>query len=66
MEWISVEDKLPEGDCLVWVEDDGHAGCRFHIANCHKSVTVVGNHFSFDMPKITHWQPLPEEPKGKE
>jgi hypothetical protein len=65
-QWISVEDiPLPDsGDCLVYLE--GRLGRederRYHVANCHENVTVVGNHFILDMPKVTHWRPLPSPP----
>jgi len=72
MEWISVEDRLPESQNIYlasW-DYDGHKGIvgeAYHdgsnkwvfpfYAN-EKDVMTV-------MPNVTHWQPLPEPPKGE-
>lgn len=61
-EWISVEDRQPEGMCLVFLEEE-RAHSRIHAAKFKGSLAIVGGHFAFDMPKITHWMPLPEPPK---
>lgn len=59
MEWISVNDRLPEpgedvlvcnhwGDIdtdMVWINPDGKT------------------EFYFDKTNVTHWMPLPEPPK---
>jgi len=65
-EWISINDELPEGDCLVYLEPDGHGTARMHTASYHPNLTTIGNHFSFDMPKVTHWRPLPPCPTTKD
>lgn len=63
-EWISVDDRLPEGRCLVLCESRQSEDClSMHTAEYMENATIVGNHFDFDMPKVTHWQPLPEPPK---
>lgn len=61
-EWISVEDRLPEGQCLVWLEKKASFN-QMHTAYYGGNVTIIAGHFGFDMPKVTHWQPLPEPPK---
>jgi len=66
MEWVSIEDKHPEGDCLVYLEDDGLNTSRMQAANYHRNITTIGNHFYFDMPNVTHWMPLPEPPKEED
>ena len=62
MEWISVEDvPISDGDWLVLVEDG-----KMHVAHIRENLSVVGGYFSFDMPKITHYHPLPEPPERRE
>lgn len=63
MDWISVEDRLPEGDCLVYIEEEA-LGLRIHAATYHKNLAYIGGHFHFDMPAVTHWMPLPDPPKA--
>ena len=60
-EWISVEDRLPEGNCLVYLEKK-ESFHRIHTACYGGSVTIIAGRFDFDMPKVTHWMPLPEPP----
>jgi hypothetical protein len=59
-EWISVEDRLPEGDCLVFTPGER---TKMHTASYHHNVVIIGSHFKFDREPVTHWQPLPEPPK---
>lgn len=64
-EWISVEDRLPEGkvNCLVhykhaYCDNDGYwaIGVSFYD----------GNEFHIGLEyKVTHWMPLPKAPKMK-
>lgn len=63
MEWISVEDRLPEenGTYLIAVK----GGCTTHITG----FDIEDNEFChnvFRKSDITHWMPLPEPPKPKE
>ena len=78
MEWISVNDKLPEYDIMVlWIREDGlifiadidHDNDWYHFQE------IYGNDcLGFDSSKmmedtievkITHWMPLPKPPKTK-
>lgn len=67
MEWISVEDKpIPEsGNYLVYVvSSETRVGRnRIHVAEMGKNISVVGQHFDFDMPDVSHWALLPKPPK---
>ena len=59
MEWISVNDKLPEkiGDYYVW-PDSARKPRRFNGKN------FVGGDYSGSWEIFpTHWRPLPEPPK---
>lgn len=60
-EWISINDRPPEGECLVFLEKN-MLGMRIHTANFEKNVQLIGGRFEFDAPKITHWMPLPVPP----
>lgn len=62
-EWISVEDRLPEGDCLVIVEAMERISLSMHTAGYHSNINIIGGRFEFDMPPVTHWMPLPEPPQ---
>ena len=59
MDWIKVEDRLPEEDGLFIVYGNcTGSGVGFDMATFDKE----DNHFNkFNQP--THWMPLPEEPK---
>ena len=63
-EWISVEDRLPEGECLVYLAETRLG--RVHSANYDAGVPTIGFGFAFDAPAVTHWMPLPEPPTDKE
>jgi hypothetical protein len=68
MGWISVKDRKPEGDCIVRCEgvqrfmSDEKREPTLHVAKYHPNIVVIGNHFEFDMPKVTHWLPISELP----
>lgn len=59
--WISVDERKPEGLCLVYLTESALRS-RFHVALYSEKVAIIGGHFAFDMPKPTHWMPLPETP----
>jgi len=65
-EWISVKDRLPEGDGFVLV----YWKRRFILRNCddlsHPSgIEPVLEEWLriYGHPFVTHWMPLPEPPK---
>jgi len=60
-EWISVEDRKPEGDCLVFLDKES-LGRRIHSAK-YCNIVLIGHHFHWDCTKVTHWMPLPAAPK---
>ncbi len=64
MDWISVEDKLPEviidknGRCncvLIYKKDGFDCGSDFQVWNTE--------YFNINPFEITHWMPLPDPPK---
>jgi hypothetical protein len=61
-EWISVEDKEPEGYCLIKL-DGKMLGLTIHSANyTNKNMVTVAGLFIWDLTsKVTHWKPLPKE-----
>lgn len=65
MQWISVEDRLPEygEDVLVYYAGDGieppHVGKTCRLYNMRFLLEGVYG-------QVTHWMPLPEPPRPKE
>ena len=64
-EWISVDDRLPEekSNYIVYYK---HAFCddENHVGIC--VCFYDGNEFEMDfLHKVTHWQYLPQPPKGE-
>lgn len=66
MEWISVNDKLPNktGWCVCLMKD-------FDVPMTHYWINE-GKNFNMDdsgrweeLDDVTHWMPLPQPPKGK-
>lgn len=55
MEWISVEERLPE----PWVEVLVYRGADWPVVSCETDTNGNWLHFF----NITHWMPLPEPPK---
>lgn len=66
--WISVEERLPEvdpryGEIEVLVHmDDGFIATTTYA----ESSTSIGFELWAESGEVTHWQPLPEPPKGSE
>ena len=64
MQWVSVVDKLPEkdDDVLVWV---GVTCVRACIGNTPygQAWYLVDKHCYLNMYNVTHWMPLPPNPK---
>lgn len=68
-QWISVEERLPEGDLLVLVIVSGRVG------NIHLDRAIELAEFSMDEgwilemwpewenPTVTHWKPMPKGPE---
>ena len=65
MKWtkITKENQPPMGECLVYLEEKTD-GSHYHVAIYHPNLVLIGGHFEFDMPAVTHWRPLPEKPNG--
>jgi len=66
MEWISVEDRLPEDNdqYLVKVPNSPFNRKGFAVSGFSKSIKP---NFSYDrthMDSVTHWMPLPNPPEA--
>lgn len=74
MEWVSVEDRLPElpkGEwalkMIIAADESGHVSPMFYERAIVRGKTVYRWKFYWDRiadTKVTHWMPLPEPPKG--
>lgn len=63
-EWRPIETVPLDGTAvLVYLEEPRHHS-RVHAAFFLPNVScgVIGGLFGFDMPRPTHWMPLPSEP----
>ena len=61
--WISVEDRLPDGDVasvLIYTNDGGVAEGQYYP--CIKAWKQF--RWSVEDANVTHWKPLPDPPKG--
>ena len=61
--WISVDSykDVPIGRWLVQVEDHEYSDNNMHVMTSRKNLTLIGNYFAFDMPRVIAYQPLPPE-----
>ena len=64
--WISVKDRLPENDqwVLCFVKDKSFGTFRVFQWNYIDWQWNDGNEW-YDEYDITHWMPLPKQPKGE-
>ena len=64
-EWISVKDRLPDGNepVLVYAEDGVITVCSLVIADAFanpKNLKMWEDNDGYDVCDVTHWMPLPE------
>lgn len=59
--WVSVEERLPKGltPVITYPNENGEVFYSFF----REPNSFVGEH---PLVKVTHWQPLPEPPKGEQ
>lgn len=64
IDWISVDDGLPEksGEYLTW--HNGYFGLINYNAELHGWNIMHHDDRSTEIKSVTHWMPLPEAPKG--
>lgn len=66
-EWQDIENAPKDGTFLVWLEEPDHIHrSQVAVARFHPNVKFLNGQFSFDMPKPTHWMPLPPSPSDTE
>jgi hypothetical protein len=68
MEWISVEDRLPEQrDIVLIIRTNKYAPVielAFHVPGFFNEWTLMSDPMNFENDlKITHWMPLPDIPE---
>lgn len=60
--WISVEEALPEPETCVLVFS-GFDGARYQCTGFLSDGKWLYDHDDTEIPRVTHWMPLPEPPK---
>lgn len=65
MEWVNIEDRLPEKPMpvIVYIADRGSV--MLTNFNGDFALVRVGYEIGFSAHGVTHWMPLPEPPKGE-
>ena len=64
--WISVEDRLPPyGERVIVINEAYEAKHGYTRYNCGVTVRDPRLNFMFWGYRVTHWQYLPEPPKGE-
>jgi hypothetical protein len=59
--WISIEDRLPElFENVLTIDSEGKI-----FINWLEEITENKSYFAYGGGSVTHWQPLPEPPKGE-
>lgn len=65
-EWLPI-DTVPYGIPILVLlekrEDHGELDCRIQHAIYHENITIIGDHFEFDKPKVISWMYPPEIPE---
>ena len=65
-EWISVKDRLPLcGERVLVINETYEEKHGYTKYNCGVTIRAQHLNFTFWGYKVTHWQPLPEPPKGE-
>ena len=69
-EWISVEDRLPEGECLAVSMQKGHSYKEMLVgyvyADAYSDTLYTAESDGEVLRNVTHWMPLPKPPKAPE
>ena len=64
MEWQDIETAPKDGTFLVWLSEPHKVmSSNVGVMMAHPNVTFVNGMFHFDVPKATHWMPLPPPPE---
>lgn len=61
--WISVEERLPDTTTVLGCNIEGFVATVLYMSNAKRWVITTNMSVIMD---VTHWQPLPEPPKGSE
>lgn len=64
--WISVKDRLPEGECVIFMDNNGslYLGHHYLPADTGRTWFADGGFAMMD-DEVTHWMPIPELQKGE-
>lgn len=62
-EWQPIKTAPRNGTAVLFYLEEARQHSRVHIGYIHQTgISVIGGLFAFDMPKPTHWMPLPPAP----
>ena len=69
-EWISVKDRLPEGECLAVCMLIGRPAYKEMLVGYVGEDAMCESGYICEsdgemLPDVTHWMPLPQPPKGE-
>lgn len=65
--WYRIDDPEhpapKDGTFLVWLAEPHRImGSNVGVMKRHPKISFINGMMAFDLPKPTHWQPLPEPP----
>jgi hypothetical protein len=63
IDWYKIGDiPIPRNVCVLFFLPDGREERRIQSGIVHDNITIIGNLFSFDQSKPSHWAFLPNGP----
>ncbi len=63
--WRPIDTAPKDGTWVLVYLEDSSLGVHVYPASFGR-IAMIGHSFAFDMPKPTHWMPLPQPPGGEQ
>lgn len=60
--WQPISTAPRDGTAVLFYLEEARQRSRVHVGYIQPNVSVIGGLLAFDMPKATHWMPLPPAP----